>query len=190
MWQAWFIRYNAITRVRPNALIVGLCIGFVLAVLVVSGFFGRPSPSALPAPPPADTPLARRIFTLGATSFAIDLPEASEIRDFGDPSDVTIYDFTRGKRLQRQIRIATASREPGANYDRQMAIAGSGHLEYQVTDNIGGGSGGPIGELTGRLKIGSRVLFIECTDQDGLGYTHPDWCLRYLDRLEIVQRGP
>lgn len=97
--------------------------------------------------------------------------------------------MSRGTRLQRQIRIATAPREGGANHDRTMALA-DGRLDYQVTDNIGGGSGGPIGELTGRLQLGSRILFVECTDQDGLGYTHPDWCLPYLDRLEIVPRDP
>lgn len=188
MWQAWSIGYNALARAAPNALIAGLCIGFVLAVLVVSGFFGAPPHSALPAARQADTPLLRLTFTLGATPFAIDLPERAEIQNFGDPSAVTIYDFTRGKRLQRQIRIATTPREPSAN-DRTMALAG-GRLDYQVTDNIGGGSGGPIGELTGRLQLGSRILFVECTDQDGLGYTHPDWCLPYLDRLEIVSRDP
>lgn len=180
--------YNALARVAPNALIAGLCIGLVLAVMVVSGFFGEPPHRALPAGRQADTPLSRLTFTLGATLFAIDLPQAAEIRDFGDPSAVTIYDFTRGQRLQRQIRIATTRRESSAN-DRTMALAG-GRLDYQVTDNIGGGSGGPIGELTGRLQLGSRVLFVECTDQDGLGYTHPDWCLRYLDRLEILSRSP
>jgi len=174
--------------VRANALIGGLCIGFVLAVLVVSGFFGEPPRNALPAGPQADAPLSHLTFTLGATLFAIDLPEKAEIRDFGDPSAVTVYDFTRGERLQRQIRIATAGRESSVN-DRTMPLAG-GRLDYQVTDNIGGGSGGPIGELTGRLQLGSRILLVECTDQDGLGYTHPDWCLPYLDRLEIVRDDP
>jgi hypothetical protein len=188
MWQAWTSGYNALTRVRPNALIAGLCAGFVLAVLVVSGFFGEPSSATLTSPQ-GDAPPVRMTFTLGTTSFEIFLPAAAEIRDLAEPSTVAIYDFTRGQRLQRQIRIAARSTEPRPPYNLRMSLSSGGHLDYQVTDNIGGGSGGPIGELTGRLQIGSRILFVECTDQDGLGYTHPDWCLRYLERLDIVQRG-
>ena len=182
------MRYGTLTRLAPNALIAGLCLGLVLAVLIVSGYFGEPPRNVLPPGLQAETPLSHMTFTLGATPFAIDLPQRAEIRNFGDPSSVTIYDFTRGNRLQRQIRIATKQHELSAN-DRTMALA-RGRLDYQVTDNIGGGSGGPIGELTGRLTIGPRVLFVECTDQDGLGYTHPDWCLPYLDRLEVVSRDP
>lgn len=178
------MRYGALTRLTPNALIAGLCIGVGLAVLVVSGYFGGPARNVLPTTLQADTPLSRMTFTLGATPFAIDLPERATIRNFGDPSSVTIYDLSRGNRLQRQIRITTKRREVGVN-DHTMALAG-GRFDYQIADDLGGGSGGPIGELTGRLAIGPRVLFVECTDQNELGDPHPDWCLPYLDRLEVV----
>ena len=73
------MRYGALTRFAPNALIAGLCAGFVLAVLVVSGYFGEPPRNVLPPALQAETSLSHMTFTLGATPFAIDLPQRAEI---------------------------------------------------------------------------------------------------------------
>jgi hypothetical protein len=173
-------RVSGMTFLRSPA-IRRLSSGLIMLLSGMAGCFAQTEPHARP-----EAKLARMTFALGETTFAILLPEVDEIKPAAGVLAVTIYDFTRGKRLQRQIRIGTGPRDPGASHDRMMALGG-GRLDYQVTDFIGGGSAGPIGELTGRLEIGSLVLFIECTDQDDLGYTHPDWCLPYLNRLEIVR---
>lgn len=61
-----------------------------------------------------------------------------------------------------------------------------GRLEYRGGGHTGGGSGGPIAELTGRMEIGPLVLTVSCTDRGtGAWAREPDWCLPYPDRLEI-----
>jgi hypothetical protein len=137
----------------------------------------------------AEAKLARRTFTLGETSFAIDLPEAAVVeKEFVDHStgrrEVTI-DLTRGKRL-RQFALSTIRRKKGPSYDQRDALANGARLEYHIEETEGG-MGGPHAELNGRMEIRSHVLWIDCWDQT-TQRRYPGWCVPFLARLEIVER--
>lgn len=153
-------------------------IGMALALL--------PSLAGAQPSTPATTALARKVFTLGGTPFVLFLPEAATVRISASENTIT-FDLTKGMRLERQLVLATAPREIVAG--RKVLLRNGARLEYAIDDNTGGGSGGPIAALSGRMEIGAHALSVRCTDQDE-GSREPDWCLRYLDRLEIVQRTP
>ena len=142
----------------------------------------RPEATARPT-----TTLARMTFTLGGASLAIFLPEAAVVHNLTGRDKIYI-DLTKGKRLERWLILQTAPHGPGANYDKTMILTNGGHLEYRTEDNTGGGSGGPVAELRGRMEVGSLILAVTCTDQDE-GSREPDWCLPYLSGLEIVERN-
>ncbi len=133
----------------------------------------------------AQQALIRKTFALGDTSFAIFLPEAAVVGRSAGGDKVT-FDLTKGERLERSLTLATAPPEPGASADRDALLANGSRFEYAVEDDIGGGSGGPIARLSGRLAIGAHVLSVTCTDQDEWS-REPAWCRPYLARLEVVK---
>ena len=85
----------------------------------------------------------------------------------------------------RLLELAAAQSEIGVRCDRTLSLASGSVLRYSVTDNVGGGSGGPIAELSGRPEIGGRVLAVTCTDQDELSRM-PDRCVPYLHHRKIA----
>jgi len=134
----------------------------------------------------SDTPLARMTFKLDGEYFVIFLPKSARHATAGISANRVAFNLTKGQRLQRSLDLATAD-ETGAEFAHRLQMTSGSLLEFQVKDNTGGGSGGPIAELTGRMKVGMHVLSVLCTDQDELN-REPDWCLPYLNSLEIARR--
>ena len=134
------------------------------------------------------TALKRLTFRLDGTSFAIFLPEAAIASNSASGQEVR-FDLTKGKRLERLLILAKTSTTIDAGDHPKVTLANGARLEYQVKDDTGGGSGGPVAALIGRMNIGLLVLSVRCTDQEKWG-REPDWCLPYLGRLEILERSP
>ena len=146
----------------------------------------RAQASQRPALP--ERALARLTFTLDGTSFAIFLPEAAIVSNSASGHEVR-FALTKGKRLERLLVLAITSAAIDVGDHPKVMLANGARLEYQVKDDTGGGSGGPVAELIGRMNIGSLVLSVRCTDQEKSG-RESDWCLPYLSRLEILARSP
>lgn len=171
---------------HPNVVVSRRRSAYAVVAMLLIGASGCGEPT-----PPAERPktLERTIFTLGETSLATMLPEGAEISNSASGAHQTaIRDVSKSKRLERLLVIAAAPSGFRASYDRRVILANGGRLEFQIKDDVGGGSGGPIAELAGRMEIDSHVFSITCTDQDEFR-RDPSWCLPYLGRLEIVERG-
>ena len=176
--------------IRSNAALAMWCPKFFIVIVLLLCASGCDDQTAVPATPAPSAPtLARMTFILGGKSFAIFLPEASVVDDSSSPGKVYI-DPRKSTRLERVLILAIAPPGPGASYDQKFKLTKGGNLKYRTVDNTGGGSGGPIAQLTGQMEIGLLVLSVECTDQNELLSREPNWCLPYLDRLEIVERSP
>jgi hypothetical protein len=148
--------------------------GYAVAAVLL---MGANSCGAQTQPAELSGNLERAIFTLGATSLAIMLPKGAEISNSASSDrEIMIRDVSKSKRLERLLVIATASKGFRARHDRQVTLANGGRLEFQITDDVGGGSGGPTAELAGPMEIDSHVFSITCTDQDELR-PDPSWCL-------------
>ena len=171
--------------------------GLVVAVLIAAGLStcdeaGPPARAQAP-----DTPERMVTFTLGGTSFAMPLPEQVKV----DPSHVSgevSFDLSRGRSL-RWLELRTGPNRwadlekirTGSDviYDRSLPLDNGGRLEFHISDDTTGGSGGPSAALFGRIQLRTIVLSLRCGDQDKLSVLRPDWCLPYLRRLTIVERG-
>jgi hypothetical protein len=118
-----------------------------------------------------------------------------------DPSnlrDEISFDLSRGRSL-RWLELATGPNRwadlekarTGSDviYDRSLPLENGGRLEFQISDDTTGGSGGPSAVLLGRIQVRNVVLALRCGDQDKLSVLRPDWCLPYLRRITIVERG-
>jgi Tse3 toxin immunity protein Tsi3 len=110
------------------------------------------------------------------------LPKPARVRNSDNEINI---DLTKGQRLQRNLIFTTAPVQPDVGNRRRGVLANTGILEYAIEDNTGGGSGGPIAGLTGRIQIGSNAFTVKCTDQEEIS-READWCLSYLNRLEII----
>ena len=172
---------------HSHAVVSRRRLGYVVAVVLL---MGAKSCGAQTQPAELSGNLERAIFTLGGTSLAIMLPKGAEIsKSASSGREVMIRDVSKRKRLERLLVIATASKGFRASYyDRKVTLANGGRLEFQIRDNVGGGSGGLIAELAGRMQIDSDVFSITCTDQDELR-RNPSWCLPLSGWLGIVERG-
>ena len=121
-------------------------------------------------------------FKLDQEYFVIFLPTTATTSNLAGQ---VAFDLTKGKRLQRSLHFSTAvGKDAGDSHHLQMASGSL--LEYQIKDDTGGGSGGPIAELTGIMQIGTHRLAVTCTDQDEWG-REPDWCLPYLNFLVVAK---
>jgi hypothetical protein len=167
----------AVMNGRRKAAVAAAC-------LFIFGAVACHAQTAVPRQPQAA--LVRTTFMLGGTSFAIFLPSAAVLEDSTVPRRIYI-DFRKNTRDQRTIIFTAASRNSDALYDQKARLMNGGQLQYRTDPNTGGGSSGAIAELSGRLEIGGLVIWVECTDQDKY-YPKTEWCLPYLNRLEIVQR--
>ena len=137
-------------------------------------------------PPPADPAgLQRAAFTLEGARYRILLPQrATVVPPSGQVDRVTIRDASKSQRLERLLILGGPRSGAQSGDTRMVKLASGGVLRYRINDNVGGGSGGPIAELSGELQIGARTLAVTCTDQDEL-FREPDWCVPYLHHLEI-----
>lgn len=165
---------------RRKAAIAAACPGLILflfgAVACIAQTAATPQPQAA---------LVRTTFALGGTSFTIFLPPAAVVEDSSVPGEVLI-DFRKNTRDQRMIVLTMAPYNSDVRYDQKTRLMSDGQLQYRTDDDTGGGSSGAIAELSGRLEIGGLVVSVKCTDQDKF-YPKTEWCLPYLDHLEVVQ---
>ncbi len=148
-------------------------------VLAVSDCHAQRQPPANPAT------LNRSAFTLEGTRYRILLPQrATVVPPSGQVDRVTIRDASKSQRLERLLILGGPRSEAQSGDTRMVRLASGGVLRYRINDNVGGGSGGPIAELSGELQIGARTLAVTCTDQGEL-VREPDWCVPYLHHLEM-----
>src|ERR1700722_4201688 len=136
---------------RSDAALARPCPKLFVVIMLLLGASACNEQAEVHVPP--KPLLARMTFTLGGTSFAILLPEASQIGSVGHDAtspDYKIYiDPMTSTRLGRKIILAIAGNERSASYDYKVLLENGGRLEYSVLDDIGGGSGGPEAEITG-----------------------------------------
>jgi hypothetical protein len=158
---------------------IGSCLACALALLLAV--------SAVRAHAPADPAgLRRAVFALGDERYRILLPQrAALVPASGQVQHVVIRDESKSKRLERLLLLGR-KRRADTGLDRTVTLAGGGILRYRIDIDTGGGSGGPVAELTGWLQLGTRSLGVICTDQDEL-LREPEWCIPYLHHLEPVE---
>ena len=166
-----------------------LFVGFFIAAMMLFEF-GRSGEQAEPSwssdSKLSDAKLVRRTFTLGGTSFAVVVPEAAVVSQFGDQ---VRFDLSKNRRVQGCSVATVPTAGSVAAHDQRDVLANGARLEYRIAHDTGGGSGGPHAELSGRMEIGSHVLWVNSWDQNE-GYRYPGWCVPYLARLEIVEDTP
>jgi hypothetical protein len=122
-------------------------------------------------------------FTLDGKTYSLLLPKKAFIEPSVLPRQVTIRDLTKSQRLQRLLMISLEPNEAGSKIDQIRELPDGKTLAFQLADDIGGGSGGPIAELKGRVQIDGTQLFVECTDQNELS-RDPEWCVPLLASLK------
>lgn len=156
-----------------------LC-GVILLGLAAGAAWAQGPPAADPAG------LQSAVFALEGVGYRILLPQrASLVPPSGQVKSATIRDATKSQRLERLLILGGARDGAKSRPMRTVRLKGGGVLRYGIEDNVGGGSGGPIGELTGEIEIGSRTLAVTCTDQGELA-REPDWCVAYLHHLRMA----
>ena len=161
-----------------SARTANLCAAFGIAVALLAG---ADSARAAPAGPKA---LRRTTFTLDGMSFAMPVPDRGNVRVSADTFTIFV-----GTRLQRLITLEKSKAGSRRHYRQKTVLANGLRLEYSIDDNVGGGSGGTIAELKGRLEINGHVLSVLCTDQSEFSAPQADWCLSYLGQLELTKSG-
>lgn len=151
-----------------------------LFAILAAGVYGLSAAIAVEGQP--------AVFTIGGKAYSIVLPEKATIKNSAVPDEILIDDLSKSQRLQRSLVISLEPNEAGSAIDRVERLRGGNSLAYQIADNIGGGSGGPIAELKGRITVGDIQLFIECTDQDEWS-RDPKWCVPLLESLKVAPRS-
>ena len=100
-----------------------------------------------------------------------------------------MFNIAKGGRLQRTVEFAAVEQRVDGPRTPTVVLRNGGRFTYVVEENTGGGSGGPIAELTGRLELGLLTISVTCTAQNR-GGREPAWCVPYLGNLEILARSP
>jgi hypothetical protein len=122
-------------------------------------------------------------FSLGGQNYTMTVPTNAAVDQIPASDQVIIRDLTKSRRLERVLVISLQPNEAGSAIDRVTMLPGGQSLAYQLADDIGGGSGGPIAELKGRITVDGARLFITCTDQDEWS-RDPEWCVPWLGSLK------
>jgi hypothetical protein len=130
---------------------------------------------------PSESSVVPIAFELDQEYFVIFLPTITTMSNLVGQ---VAFNITKGRRLQRTLHLATTVGND-TGYSHQLQMASGSVLKFQIMDNTSGGSGGPIAELTGIMKIGTHHLAVTCTDQDEWR-REPDWCLPYLNFLVVA----
>ena len=130
-------------------------------------------------------PLSPRAFTLGGERFTIDLPEPAAIAE-DEGGAFAWIELKPGGRTSPSIWLETPydDTQPFA-YDQHAQWSG-GRLDYRLAVNAeSAGSGGPEGNLDGRLAFAERLWSVSCKWQrEGIVAEEADWCLPLLKSLE------
>jgi hypothetical protein len=138
-------------------------------------------------PPAAEQAgLQRADFTLDGVGYRILLPPRARVGPPG-ASGISIRDETKSQRLERMLILDVGPHGQATASRRTITFRSGATLSYSVDDNVGGGSGGPVAELTGEITVGGRRLAVTCTDQNE-HRREPDWCVAYLHHLEIERQ--
>jgi hypothetical protein len=133
---------------------------------------------------PAQAPAATT-FTVEGATFSIGLPPGARLQPLASGQVGITVDLARGRRLQRTLELTARGQRGQDSFDRTYALVAGGRLDYRIEDNTGGGSGGPIAELSGRLRIADRELRLVCTEQDEIARRF-DWCLAAISSLTLL----
>jgi hypothetical protein len=157
----------------------------LLAVLLLVAACSDNQP-ALPPAAEKKEKLTRFDFTLDQVRYAISLPEQAGMREPTDAKRV-IFDARKGQRLQKIMILGTAPDGAPRTLDRQHRLrnGSAGIVRYRRVEDASGGSGGGIALIEGEFEVGVYTLFLYCSDQSEWTI-YPDWCLDYLETLEIT----
>jgi hypothetical protein len=151
-------------------------------LIVILSLLTMWSHSATAQQSPSESSVVPIAFKLDQEYFVILLPTTTTMSNLDGQ---VAFDLTKGRRLQRSLHFATAVGND-TGYRHQLQMTSGSVLEFKIKDNAGGGSGGPIAELTGIMQIGAQRLAVTCTDQDEWR-REPDWCLPYLNFLVVAK---
>jgi hypothetical protein len=130
-----------------------------------------------------DTPLVRKKFVLDGVALAVSLPAANAAKASVHGRRI-IIDFARNMRLQRMMTLSVDGLPAEGPVGPRRALPGGRWFSYRIEDDIGGGSGGPIAQLSGILELGSIEITVTCTDQHEWS-RDPEWCLPYVSHVEL-----
>jgi hypothetical protein len=94
-------------------------------------------------------------------------------------------------RLVKFIVLYPASGSIPTAFPRRETLPNGARVAYTVDRQLDGpsGSGGPEGELKGRMELNGRTIAVTCHDQDEWG-ARPEWCLRHLGSLQAKGARP
>ncbi len=148
---------------------------------------------ALPPVPEKQEKLTRFQFKVDGALYALSLPERATMRDAS--LNGVIFYASGTQRLQRTMTLTSIPRHSDQGFDREHVMRDArGKLLRDPTDRTvryrqlgktGAGSGGAVEDIAGQIRIGEKILFFECSDQSE-GVIRADWCLDYIDSLEII----
>jgi hypothetical protein len=127
--------------------------------------------------------LKRVDFEVGGVHYQILVPPDARVTlPRGTTRDLLVQIPTR---TVKSIRLGPVSDVQGKKFDRTETLSNRAVLRYAMDLDIGGGSGGPEGELIGRVDLGAHNLSVVCHDQGERG-PQPHWCAPYLHHLKVV----
>lgn len=152
------------------------CSSLVVAMLLLPGCKDN-SRAADPA-----TSECQRV-EIGGKPYALRVPKGSLVTTDAASGSVAVRPNPNG-RLVRSFTVQPRGGMKLPSPRRSEVLANGARVSYAIDDQIGGGSGGPEGELAGELNlVDGATLVATCRDQNELG-PRPDWCLRHLGTIE------
>lgn len=86
--------------------------------------------------------------------------------------------------ISKDSPISTQKKTPLQKWKYSVPIREGSDFQFSLKQNIGGGSGGTEGELTGIVRLDQTVLDIECHDQSEW-QPEPEWCVPYIHHLRF-----
>lgn len=151
---------------------------------VAAVWVGAVAAAGAPALAQTGEPLERIEFALGDQRYRIAMPKGSKLSDAKARRCALIW-HPHAIRLMKFLELCSPPVPAGTAHKSATTLGNGGRLRYNIDHDIGGGSGGTEGELTGHLELEGRVLSLTCRDQSERK-TAPGWCLRYLDSFSFV----
>jgi hypothetical protein len=169
------------------AVLIGLfVIGRWVILELVDLAMGTRSVTDLPARVSKASPaLQSMFFELAGVRYEILVPPGATLNLASGGIDFIEIRHPGATRRIRMFRLGPVSDNGDENYARSESLPNGAVLRYNISDAVGGGSGGAEGELKGRLMIGTRILALVCHDQDEFRPDPYQVCVPYLHHLKI-----